>query len=309
MSGPGAGRGARSRPGGVPRPRRAFGPVVVSVVTMVGWVGVAHNSGSGWVQALGALLGAFLLIGLLGPAVAVRRARCRVVHCPSDTTAGVPATVVLEVSAPVEVRPLRPPGPVALSGRSRTVEVELVPERRGVVTACTLRVGSAAPFGLLWWTRRVHLALPRPLVVAPRLGPPDADVADPGKVSSDEGRRVAARVGEPRGVRPYRPGDLRHWVHWPATAHTGELMVREMEQPASSPLVLRAELPLDPDRAEEAAGRHLGTVAALLAQGRAVMLVTYEPDGEHRRTVDSVVDAGRRLAVAEPFPTTPGARR
>ena len=47
---PGAGR--------PPAPRRAhpvawFAPVVGSVVAMLAWAGVAHSSGSGWVQAVG----------------------------------------------------------------------------------------------------------------------------------------------------------------------------------------------------------------------------------------------------------------
>ncbi len=52
-----------------------IGPVAGSIITLVAWAGVAHSSGSGWVQAVGSLLGAFLLVGLIAPVWPARRAR------------------------------------------------------------------------------------------------------------------------------------------------------------------------------------------------------------------------------------------
>ena len=51
-----------------------FAPVVGSAVAMGAWAGVAHSSGSGWVQAVGALMAAVLITGLLAPVVPARRA-------------------------------------------------------------------------------------------------------------------------------------------------------------------------------------------------------------------------------------------
>ena len=44
-----------------------IGPVAGSIITLVAWVAVAHSSGSGWVQAVGALLGAFLAARTVRP--------------------------------------------------------------------------------------------------------------------------------------------------------------------------------------------------------------------------------------------------
>jgi uncharacterized protein (DUF58 family) len=291
-------RAARGDAGSFPTPRHAFGPVAGSVLTVVTWGAIAHSSGSGWVQAMGALLGAFLLVALVVPAFATRRARVRVLGCPADVTAGQPAELTVEVSAPMQIRALRPRGKATVSGAGSVCTVRVEPERRGVLETCTVEVASAAPLGLLWWRKRVTVALPRPLVVAPRMGEPDQAALSASDRQGEDERRVPARVGEPRGVRPYRPGDLRHWVHWPATAHTGSLMVREMEAPASRPVVVRAALPPDPAEAEHRAERALGTVAALLGRGRAVVLETVEADGPHHEPVPDVRSAGRRLARA-----------
>jgi uncharacterized protein (DUF58 family) len=276
------------------------GPVLGTVAAVAAWFGVAHSSGSGWVQALGAMLAGCIVVGLLGPALFVRRARCSVAESPADTVAGATVELTVSTSAPVVVRSVDPPGPARATGDARTCTLEVVPPHRGERRVCTLELASAAPFGLLWWTKRVTVALPRPLCVAPPLGAARAVEHDRDDDTGDDARLVHRRVGEPRGVRDYRPGDLRSWVHWRATAHAGTLMVREMEGPAARPVTVWGILPDDPDLADEEASRALGEVAAQLAAGRSVVLVTTEPEGPVQRQVCSVADAGRRLARALP---------
>jgi len=286
----------------VPRPSKAFGPVAGSVVALGAWAAVAHNSGAGWVQALGALMAAFLFIGLCAPAFVVRRARCRIVAGPFDATAGTPLELTVIVTTSLRVRPLAPSGETLLTGQRREGQLVVIPAHRGIIGHCEIEVASAAPFGLLWWKKRVVCDLPRPITVAPRLGAADPAVLSRLGSAGPEARPRNARVGEPRGVRAYHSGDLRHWVHWPATAHTGELMVREMETPSREPVVVNAVLPADLVEAERAAERVLGSVTGLLETGTGVVLVTAEPHGMVQREVDNVADAGRRLARALPRP-------
>ncbi len=284
-----------------PRPRRALGPVAGGVVAVAAWLAVAHSSGSGWVQALGAVLTGILVVGLVGPALPLRRARCRVVASPSDAVAGRPVACTVEVTSAVVVRPLHPGGAAVATGRSPQCTLTIVPRHRGVVDHCVVQLASAAPFGLLWWTKNVTLALPRPLLVAPHLAPGDAARPAGAEVRGAPGSRtVPARVGDPRGARPYRPGDLRSWVHWPATAHAGTLMVRDMEEAAEPPVTVEALLPSDPDAADVRAAAVLGLVARLLRAGRRVVLVTVEARGPVSRPVAGVGEAGRRLARALP---------
>jgi uncharacterized protein (DUF58 family) len=176
----------------------------------------------------------------------------------------------------------------------------VVPPHRGELTTCVVELASAAPFGLLWWTKRVTVPLPRPLCVAPPVGTAPATERHRGDETEGDARLVHRRVGEPRGVREYRPGDLRSWVHWRATAHAGTLMVREMEGPAAAPVTVWGVLPEDPDLADEQASRALAEVLARLGAGCSVVLVTAEPEGQVHRQVSGVVDAGRRLARALP---------
>jgi len=279
-----------------------FGPVAGSLVATVAWAGVAHSSGSGWVQAIGALLAAVLLIGLVMPAVPARRAVVTCTACPSDGEAGRALTLTLSANGPVRIRPRFPVGATARAGGrphgARTVEVEVVPDRRGMVESVAVEVASCAPFGILWWAREIEVALPRPLYVAPRAGRPDALQTEGDHASGEAPIRVAAVAGEPRGIRPYRSGDARHSVHWPATSHTGTLMVREVERQTDDPLVIDVVLPTDRLEAEAVTERMMATVGRELAVGRPVVLGTLEADGHVTRMVLDRIDLGRRLARA-----------
>jgi uncharacterized protein (DUF58 family) len=269
------------------------------VLGLLGWTAVAHNSGSGWVQALGCLLAGFVVVGLVGGAPATARVSARVVACPTDATAGRPVVLELRTSAAARLEPLEPAGPTATvpAGGGR---IEVVPTRRGELTVVQLRVGSAAPFGLLWWTKRVELALPRSLWVAPL---PTA--ADPALVAvtgqgalSGRNRAGHALAGDVRGVRPYAAGDARRAVHWPSSAHQGILMVREVERPELGIPSVAVVLPDDGPAGDEVAARALATVLALLARGAPVLVATTEAAGPRNEAVYGPADAARRMARA-----------
>ena len=300
-AGPGAARG-RPRRRRVPVPVRPLVPLAGCAAVLLVWELVAHNSGAGWVQAVGDVLAGVLAVGLVAPALATGRARVRVVESPADASAGLPVELAVHASSRVRLTPLVPPGPATFAGPGRAGTVArpltLLPERRGVHATVVVEVASAAPFGLLWWRRHAQVELPRALCVGPRLGAPLAVAAGAERAAGTGGRATPAPLGEPRGVRPYRPGDQRRFMHWPATAHTGDLMVREMEDAGAGPVTLEVHLPEDPEAAERLAERALGTVVALVDTGTPVRLATTEEDGARVGAVGDRRSAGRRLARA-----------
>ena len=281
-----------------------IGPVAVSIITLIAWAGVAHSSGSGWVQAIGALLGAFLFVGLVAPVWPARRAHVTCTTSPSDGRAGQPIELLLQADRPVRVRPIHPGGADHQAGGaqrgSRSVTLQVTPARRGLLDAVVVEVGSSAPFGLLWWARDIELPLPRLLHVAPRTSPSDARFEQIDHSTGDAATRVPSGLGEPRGVRPYAPGDPRRAVHWPATSHAGKLMVREAERPTDDPVYVEVDLPRDRDAAEAEAERVMAGVTACLARHQLVVLTTHEATGRVVRPVADQIELGRRLARAVP---------
>jgi uncharacterized protein (DUF58 family) len=312
-------RRRRQGPGAIlPRGRRLrhrvhpvawLAPVAGSLVAVLAWAGVAHSSGSGWVQAVGALLAAVLFTGLAAPWFPARRAVVSCTASPADTVAGSPVALTLRANGPIRIRPRGPAGPIARaegpSRGDRPVVVTVTPDRRGVIEDVALELASCAPFGLLWWAREVEVPLTRPLHVAPRLGTPGPMDARPDDLSGESPRRVPSGAGEPRGVRPFQAGDSRRSVHWPATSHVGTLMVRERERQAEEPVVIEVTLPGDPAEAEAEAERVMAVVARCLARGQPVVLGTLEAEGRCLRQVRDRVDLGRRMARAVPAPGPP----
>jgi uncharacterized protein (DUF58 family) len=289
------------------RPGRPLTPIAVGVAVLVTWWLVAHNSGSGWVQAIGDAVFGVLLIGLVGPAVVLARVRVQVVHTPGDASAGLPVEMAVEASSRVRLRGIEPTGPEGFAGPVRRrisggSGMTLIPQHRGVYDRVTVEIATAAPFGLQWWTRRTTLTLSATLYVAPHLGRPlpvNVQDRDP---TGDSARRSSDHAGDPRGVRTYRSGDNRRYVHWPATAHTGELMVRELERPAAEPVTITVTLPPDSEEAERISERAFATVLLLLDRGRPVVLGTTEAAGPRSAVVSERRQAGRRLAQAVTAP-------
>lgn len=291
---------ASTSKGTFPKPRHALGPVAATIFSLLAWTGIAHSSGSGWVQAVGALLGGFLLVGLFAPFFAVRGIRVLVIESPSDAIVGEPITVKLKLSAPAEIRLLMSSNRAQILNPRTNIDLTVVPTFRGEVSHFLVEVASAFPFGLLWWTKLMVLTLPRSMLLAPKPGPLDKATLSAAGIDEEGIRWRDTRVGEPRGVRDYLPGDLRTWIHWSATAHVGSLMVREMEQASAPPVRIKAFLSGDVEQAERESSRFLGTIGYLLNSGHSVVLETLEIDGVHLEPVGDIVTAGRRLARSLP---------
>lgn len=286
------------------RPARPWGPIPSSVALVLGWWLVAHSSGQGWVQALGDMVAAGVFVGVVGPWPVLRRLRVEVVSGPTDATAGSPIVLSVRSSGPARLSAVAPvrTGEVLISPSppSGTNEVTVFLDRHGVLRSVSFEVATAAPFGIQWWSRRVELTLPHPIYVAPRRGRADSiEVLIPDDdAGQDGGGRRAASFGDLRAPRPYRPEDSRRLVHWPATAHTGELMVREVERPLGRPAELVVTLAADPETAEAQAEVAMATVAALLDRDVPLMLTTTEHGAPVTALVRDYRDGGRRLAAA-----------
>jgi uncharacterized protein (DUF58 family) len=280
--------------------------VVGSFVAVVALSSVAHSSGSGWVQSVGALLAAVLATGLVAPLFSARRARVSCTWSPSDTVAGRTTSLTVSANGPIRIQPLLPPGPeVRAGGRARgerKVTVEVVPRRRGVLDAVVIEVASSSPFGMVWWAREVVVPLPRPLHIAPRTGVPShADQASSDSLG-DAAQRRSSITGDARGIRQYQPGDSKRSIHWPATSHTGTLMVSETDRATDSPVVVDVTLPPDPEAAEREAERVMALVSRYLSRGVPVVLSSFEPGGRTVRVVLDRIELGRRLARAVSVP-------
>jgi uncharacterized protein (DUF58 family) len=292
-----------------PRPERFVGPVAMSVFVLLAFAAVAHASGSGWVQAIGAVTAGLAAVGIIGPGLIASRLRVSCVECPRDGTSGEPLAIELVANRPLRCTPSRPRGEPTVVPVGDPVPVRLTPATRGVVPAVRVQLATAAPLGLLWWSVDRVVILPRTIEISPRIAHGNVFGTESTGDDEGQGRPVLASSGEVRGVRDYRHGDSRRRVHWRATAHTGSLMVRETETLPDNPVKVVAELSDDPETAEQQAGEVMGAVGNLLSAGKRVVLETVEHGERVSALVSDARHAGRRLAHAglNPYADLPGA--
>ena len=277
-------------------PERAFGPVAGTALLLFVWTGVAHASGSGWVQAVGSVVAGLLLLGLVAPAFAAPGLTVICERSPSDTTAGSAVQLDVVGNRSMRVVPRSVSGLPLLLARRIPARLVIAPNRRGVITTVTVRVATAAPLGLLWWSRDQVIELPRPLHVAPF--PREQGTGAVEMLAVEEGHRPPRPTitGDLRGVRPYQHGDGRRRVHWSASAHTGGIMVRDSESRTDEPIRIVVNLPWDINAADRIAEDAMGAAVMQLGAGRRVLLETNEVTGKVIAPVPDRLTAGRRLA-------------
>ena len=318
--GPGVPRRARRRrPGSAPVRSRLPAPTslsrpgaVLGVVAGAIYV-IARSTGAGWDIVLLCALVAVLLTGAVWPGVALVGVRAHV-DSPRDATVGRTLRLGVELTGRARgVRVRVSVDPTSVSEWTRADvpcagATTVTPCRRGVFSDLLVEVRSSSPLGLVGWRRWIAVPLAHPVEVAPRPLPLRVEpVLGVDRAANTLPGARATGLEVTRGVREYVDGDPIRLVHWPATARTGTVMVRELEGPQRPRLVVVVDLRGPEADAEVAASRASGGLAlGALGNGTIVDLVTVEAVGPRTGTVTSALEIGRRLARAVPGPPTLG---
>jgi uncharacterized protein (DUF58 family) len=129
-------------------------------------------------------------------------------------------------------------------GQTRTTVYHGRLTRRGRYKFGPLRISTRFPLGLLKY--RITLDQPDTLTVYPRLGrltqrwirlQQSVDIG-----AGHVARRQGFMEGEFYGLRDWRSGDSRRWIHWRTSARRQALVVRQFEQQRSQDLALVLDL-------------------------------------------------------------------
>jgi uncharacterized protein (DUF58 family) len=128
------------------------------------------------------------------------------------------------------------------SGRTEMLAYTTTCARRGWFSFGPAPLATQAPFGL-WAARRAALVGgPEGVLVFPEYRALDRlDFFDQQPALESTLAR-AGQGGEFLGVREYRPGDPRRFVHWRSTARAGRLVVKEFAQEQQPALTLALDL-------------------------------------------------------------------
>ena len=243
---------------------------------------------------------------------------------PSRVEIDQPATVELTVTNPSRVRSPalvaeehidvvlgdRPRWviPSLARGQAHTVAYEITSPTRGLHPLGPLSLAVCDPFGIA--DRFVTLRSRAEILVLPRVVPlGSAGVGARGVGSEGTIPHMVALHGEDDiAVRDYRDGDDLRRVHWPATARTGSLMVRQEDRPAMRRAVVildsRASVhgPSVSDSLEWSVTMAASVVAHCERLGYAVHLVTASPRPGIGRESEGLTASLEALALVTPGP-------
>ncbi|MEO7130156.1 MAG: DUF58 domain-containing protein [Dermatophilaceae bacterium] len=173
------------------------------------------------------------------------------------------------------------------SGQARTVNYTVRPHLRGRHQLGPIGVQVQDPFGLA--TRNAVLQGSTDLVVLPAVVPLGSSPAPSSGVGSEgeQAHLVALHGEDDVTIREYRDGDDLRRIHWPATARTGDLMVRQEDRPAQR----RAVIILDPrPEAHGGAGATSSFEWAVAAAASIAVHLTESGYAVHLLSVETVED-------------------
>ncbi|MGE0493178.1 MAG: DUF58 domain-containing protein [Vulcanimicrobiota bacterium] len=283
---------------------------------------VATNTQTGWLYLVCAVLVGLLALGFISSRRQIRglKLSCRLI---GSQQVGQPARLEVTIENPgprrryhlVVSREVQPwevnPAPQHRlleslePGQQGSVVLSARPAVRGQHRFRGVTVTSSAPLG--YFPASLTAPASRSFTVYPETIelPGRATVAEGTRFSAPEASaRQAGSSQDLRRLRDYEQGEDRRFVHWPSSARTGQLMVREFSRPLSPGLVMvlanleGSQVGDYPDTAFEWAIKFAASLAVRQQrQGQAVVLLTM--DGAAWQRHEGLTGVLERLALLE----------
>lgn len=254
------------------------------------------NVQAGWLFVIAALLLGTVVAGLALPTRMVRHIRVER-HAPAEVHQGEEVIVGLSVTnrgrgmrlglvaSDPFLSPVRVLVPSLAPGERAEIATRRRPTRRGPQGNAPVEVRSSAPFGMADRRRKVAAAGAETLVL-PAVFPIGALPFVRSAATQAHAIHTLPRRGQGPdylGIREYRPGDSMRHVHWPSTARTGAVMVREFEEEQTRRLAIVLDASADAGEDWTPLDRSCGAAAsvafAATAQGHGARLVAGTDDG------------------------------
>ncbi len=205
------------------------------------------------------------------------------------------------------VRRWRSPGyrlqrAVLMPGQYRRVFLHVEFPRRGRYRLRRIYIGSNGPFG--WFYRWGWIDLDIEVPVLPPRWPNWQHTWEQWTAAHLHPRRSwHAHADEFYSLRTYQSGDPFHWIHWPSSARTGTLQVRQWHRPLQDQVWIVFDRRLPADLYETVLSWMCTALSTWQRQGRRVVLTT---QGWGTRTLHARTDVIRALvwlAVSTPVAT------
>ena len=276
------------------------------------------NVQAGWLFVIAALLMGAVVAGSILPARMVRRLEVER-HAPAEVHQGEEVLVELSVTnrgrgmrlgvvaSDPFLAPVRVVVPSLAPGERAEIATRRRAARRGPQGDATVDLRSSAPFGVAERRRKAADSSGAETLVLPAVFPIGALPFVRSAATQAHAIHTLPRRGQGPdylGIREYRPGDSMRHVHWPSTARTGAVMVREFEEEQTRRLAIVLDASADAGEDWTPLDRTCAAAAsvafAATAQGHGARLVAGGADGPEMLSRADEDELLRYLAYVRP---------
>ena len=297
----------------MPRPRKRAAALLAGAGVLF-FVGT--NVQAGWLFVLAAFLIGAVIAGFVMPARMLRGLQITrggpseirqfqealVDVSLSNTSKGTRLSIQIDDA---HLSPTRLFAPILGPGELTEIASLRVARRRGLFENTPITISTTAPFGVA--RRKRQIAVEGATLVLPvvsELG--ELAFIQPAPALDTAIHTVPRRGQGPEylGVREYRTGDSMRHVHWPSTARTGTIMVREFEQETTRRLAIVVDSSRDCGQEWTPLDRSCSAVASIAlaasARGQGARLIA---SGEAGTEILARAESGellRKLALLVP---------
>lgn len=143
--------------------------------------------------------------------------------------------------------------PFLRGGEAVTLTAPALSKRRGRIVLSCIQVSTSFPFGI--FVKVIRHRAEDEIIVFPTLGRLRGNPLERSKLAdaADGGAMLVRGRGDDEfyGLREYRQGDNPRRIHWRRSAHTGQLMIREMARTRDPQLWCVIDTRIDPADAEQ----------------------------------------------------------
>jgi|GEM_PF-4881440 len=290
-----------------PQPRYKLLTLSLYTICLFGFFIAAHESGSGFVQAMGALLLGMVLANFIMSFYILQKAEIKIISAPYDGTTGQALSIELLANKNIQLDLfLGGKNKIAIAKNTKT-SLLLRPAHYGLLQEVSFFAFSSYPFGIIRLYRKINCNLCSPLHIAPLPLNPDGNISGGDTLDTREGALSLKSVsGDLRSLSPYRTGDAVSSISWPKSAQTQQMLVKVHENPQNYlRCKIKLETPSDRERAEIYLGEKLALIIKLIQANYELIIETNDAEkGMIENQVRSIPEAKR--LIARSIATAPG---
>lgn len=284
---------------GLPKPQHSLLLFAAIFLFLLGFFIAAHESGSGFVQIVGAVLFSMVLTNAVLSFFHLKSSSVTIISVPTDATTNQEFNIVLRGTKNTFLT-LPDDEKNSFFFGDEEKEFSIKPSYCGLYQNAEFILSSSYPFGIIALQKKITCSFPNQVYVAPQeLKTQETDRKIESITKEADFVYRNSNSGNLKSIVDYQPGDLLSSISWSKTAQTQQILVKTHEEQMGS-LNCRIEISIpnisDLDAIEHYLGERLYMIIATMEKGFNVTLRARKSDSYTDFQISNKLQAKRLIA-------------